>query len=677
MSLLKKLEEKLHKMPEEEISDEQALGAEASKEEQKAPEEEESVSVESEQELKKNNEEILNQVQDDNGSLPETEIGGKKKWEEIPESSTSKFKDWIAGSKKTLGIIAIVLLSFVFVMAVIVYVFRDSYFVRTYIFQEVFREKDVSIEIIAPKMITGGEEVEYMIKYYNTTKVDLEKITLSLIRPEDFKLTSQFDSGADVLVWDIGELKSRSEGRLEIKGIINAPKNAVRNLGVELKYKPINLGSFFTSKEDKEIMIEKTAVNLTLTVPPEVVIGRQIEYTIDCLNDGDASVSDLEVRVEYPEGFTFLSADPITFKEDDIWKINTLSKAEVYQISVKGVLNGKELEIMPLRVLIGRESAGEFEVFKEELLSSTLISSPLVLTQTVNNAEIYNANPGEILKFKIEYKNNTSLSINNIILKSIIDDKNGVLDLTTLQIGSGGKYDDNSKTITWQVSDTPSLAYLDTGAKGEVSFSAQVKSYLPINNFNDKNFVVLNNVLMTGANIPISIGTVEGSLAVKVNSKLILQGSGFYNDSIIMNSGPFPPKVGETTTYVVHWSLRNLANELVNVVIEGTLPGDVRWTGNTACKLGKLEYNEGTRKIKWNASILNIGTGLILPVEECVFQVEITPAPHQVGDEIILLKNIAASAKDSFTNVNLSGNIDNITTRNIQDAGDGQGVVTQ
>lgn len=666
MNLLNKLEEKLHQLDE----DKEQENKKAIKQENKEEKREEVFAQE--EIVKPVSSESFNEVKEEpQVETPKEEVP-QKQWAEVKTPVSSKIANWWQEKKRGFAMAGIILISFMFVIAVVVFVFRDSYFVRTYVFQEVFRQKDVSIDIVAQKKIISGQEVEYLVKFSNTTKVDLENVSLSLIRPDDFKLTSEYDKGADVITWNVGDIAAKSEGRVEFKGIMNAPKGAIRNLDFELKYKPSNLGPFFTSSENVEVMIENTSINLTLNVPSEVVVGRQVEYTIDCLNDGDSAIDDLELRVEYPEGFSFFSSEPSTFKDDNVWEINTLSKAEVFQISIKGILNGKESEVKPLRVLIGREKGAEFEIFKEELKSSTLIYSPLILAQTVNSKGTYNANPGEALYFNLQYRNDTSLSINNIRISSVLEDKNNVLDFSTLKINDGGKYDSSSKTITWQVSDNSNLAILNTGESGEVSFSINVKGYLPITGYNSKNFSVLNKAVLSGANMPISIGAVESSLAVKINSKLILQMAGYHNDSKLVNTGPLPPTVGETTSYAIHWNLLNLANELNDVVIEGTLPGDVQWTGETSCKSGVLEYNVNTRKVSWKISTLGIGLGMLMPSEECVFQVSITPELYQRGSEMVLLKNVNASAKDSFTGVGLNSSLSDMTIRTIQDSGEGK-----
>ncbi len=653
MSLLNKLEEKLNKLD----------GDKGELAEREQPEQEEKVRVTVQ------SEEVEQQPM---AEIPKTEELMQKQWKEVKEPISKKISNWWDEKKRVFAIAGSIFIVCVLIVSVVIYIFRDSYFIRTYVFQEVFREKDVSLAIVAQKKIIGGQEVDYVVKFSNMTKVDLENVTLSLMRPEDFNLTSEYDKGVDVITWNIGKVAAKSDGRVEFKGIINAPKGASRSLDFELKYQPANLGSPFTTTAKTEVIIENTSLNLTLNVSNEVVVGQQIQYTIDCLNDGDSAVEGLELRVEYPEGFSFVNSDPKASKDDDVWQIGTLSKLQVFQISIEGVLNGKETDVKPLRVMIGREAGTEFEIFKEELKSSTLIYSPLVLSQKVNSKEVYNANPGETLNFAIQYRNDTSLSINNLKIYSALEDINNVLDFASLKINNGGKYDSSSQMITWQVSDNSNLAILNTGDSGEVSFSINVKNYLPITSFNSKNYSILSRVLLEGANMPISIGAVENSLVIKINSKLILQAAGFYNDSKLVNYGPPTPTVGETTAYAIHWNLLNLANELNDVVVEGTLPGDVQWTGATSCKSGTLEYNVNTRKVSWKISNLSTGIGMVLPPEECIFQIKITPELYQKGTEMVLLKNISGSAKDSFTGVNLNNPLVDITTRTLQDVVDGK-----
>jgi hypothetical protein len=158
------------------------------------------------------------------------------------------------------------------------------------------------------------------------------------------------------------------------------------------------------------------------------------------------------------------------------------------------------------------------------------------------------------------------------------------------------------------------------------------------------------------------------AMNMKLDSKLLLSVKGYYKDPNITNSGPIPPKVGQDTTYTIHWIVGDVSNDISNATVEAVLPTGVTMTGTVYPENTNITYNERNNSIVWEIGNMSAGTGTLSGSQEASFQIKVTPAPSQAGDMMSLLKPSVFKAKDLFTGEDLSANVDGKTTQLSEDS---------
>jgi len=121
----------------------------------------------------------------------------------------------------------------------------------------------------------------------------------------------------------------------------------------------------------------------------------------------------------------------------------------------------------------------------------------------------------------------------------------------------------------------------------------------------------------------------------------------------LSNSGPIPPKVGETTSYTIYWQVTNASNDAEDIRVEAVLPAHVTWLNKYKPASANLKYDTLNRKITWEIGRLPAGTGVITPVNYIAFQIGLTPSAPQINQVVELIKSSVIKGKDSFTNTNL------------------------
>ena len=159
-------------------------------------------------------------------------------------------------------------------------------------------------------------------------------------------------------------------------------------------------------------------------------------------------------------------------------------------------------------------------------------------------------------------------------------------------------------------------------------------------------------------NVPLALSGIQlagqNQFTVKVNSKLALNMKGYYNDRLLPNSGPLPPRVGQKTTYTIYWQILNSSNDLSNVKVEAYLPSYVRWEGNIFPKDENIKYDASSGKVIWQIGKLASGAGFLSPVRQAAFQVGFTPSLGQVGNLAVIMQAPKAAGDDNFTGAQLT-----------------------
>jgi hypothetical protein len=200
----------------------------------------------------------------------------------------------------------------------------------------------------------------------------------------------------------------------------------------------------------------------------------------------------------------------------------------------------------------------------------------------------------------------------------------------------------------------------------------RIKEVIPVSTGNDKNFVISSIVKVDSPDIPTPISMnkiISGNkIDVRLNSKLFLGVKGYHTDPNIVNSGPVPPKVGEETTYAIHWIASNINNDVNEAKVEAILPTWAQATGVVYPEGANVTYNERNNSVVWEVGNMGAGTGVLSSPKEVAFQIKIKPSPDQARSLIEILKPSVFSAKDAFTGENISATAEGKTTQLSEDS---------
>ena len=518
-----------------------------------------------------------------------------------------------------------------------------------------FSKSKVELGIEISEDIASGEEVTVIVKYNNKNRVNLNDANLIIDYP-----TGTFSLDGEEIFQEqksLGTIFRKSEGREEFKIRFIGDKEDIKNLTAKLNYQPQNINSRFENEASLRAEINEVLIKINIEGAEKIISGQGISYLVEYENKTEDDLSDLEIRLTYSDDFEFEDAEPNPEDEtDNIWHVDSLKSGEKKEIELRGTMVGNEGESKVLEVLIGKKKNGTFLQYSKSEFITKISPSPLLLMLKIKGIEDEcNIDPSKRLDYKLEFRNNTDVALEELILKAYLSDD--VFDFRTISLGEVGSFDSRENVITWSGGEIPKLDILEPNDSGEVSFSVQLKESMPVFNLSDKNFrATLRGELETltvPAELSVSELRVENKITCKINSQLELSSKIYYyepNQGII-NIGPVPPEVDKLTTYTVHWQITNSSNDLQGVKVSKVLPQGINWSDyyiNTVSGT-ELFYNERTKEIVWDVGSVPAGTGISRPLYELIFQIGLRPSVNQIDQMPTLLNECSVEGKDIFT----------------------------
>lgn len=514
-----------------------------------------------------------------------------------------------------------------------------------------FHQEKIQLNLVGPSDSSSAELVTFTFEYNNDNWASLENTVVVFEYPDTFHPESApgLVINTSRAEYPIGTIASRGKGTATLSGKFSSYRGDRIVIGAVFRYSPSSLSGAFEKRVQKEVRIASSPLSLEVSAPIESADGQAIEYEIRYVNNGSTDFSNLRVKLDYPDGFVFSDSDPRPVEENNFFLVGTLAPREEGKIVVRGTLSGERDQQKALHGSIGvPQGDGTFAVYSEHERRTRVVASPFSIIQKMNNAVRDVAlEPGDRIAYEIVYKNEGNVGVRDAILTVELDSP--YLDYTTLQFASvRGAYNQAKKIISWKASDFPSLARVEPGQGGTVTFSIGTYSNLR-DRFPGTSQLLLRSVAkIDSPDIPVLTGSTKivasSEVTAKFNTSVSASLTGLYQDVVFQNTGPQPMIVGQETTYTIHYALSNTFNTVANGRVSILLPTGIRHTGKRSPESERITFNERTNEFVWDVGDIAPGT-----TREIVLQVAVVPEPVSVGGDVTLVSRALFTGKDSFT----------------------------
>ncbi|PJE64761.1 MAG: hypothetical protein COU90_00630 [Candidatus Ryanbacteria bacterium CG10_big_fil_rev_8_21_14_0_10_43_42] len=526
---------------------------------------------------------------------------------------------------------------------------------------------NIELTILSPETIAAGEHVTFEVRYANRNEVALESVELIFEYPDGARpvFGEAPRRGRFRERIPIGRLLPGGEGEERFEAFVFGDEGVSVKADATLEYRPENTSARFGKDTSALVMVNKSPIGITISVPEEINNGQEVELTIDYVSTGESAFEDVSLEIRYPDNFSMISAVPAPGIDNSIWHIGALEPDAEGTITVRGILTGNPLDSHFFEAQIG--------IFDEETkawntyarashnvhIREALLSVDL-LVGGENNVKI---TPGGIIVFSVPWRNNLPVSVQNALIEVILEGEQFNYGNVSVE---GGSYDGVNKRVLVNASTDPRLEFLDPGESGSFTFSVGTVENPSVQSIRDKNFTVSARARIYSNFVPEGYEGVDitgtDSLSASFITRVDFVSKGLHRSGVIPNGGPMPPRVGEETTYTITWSLTNVSNDVENGVVESSLPAYVRWKNVVNPANEKITYNSNTGRIMWDVGFLVAGTGFTRPAREVSFQVGLVPNQNHVGSQPALITEARFEGHDIFTDTPIAENRGEVST---------------
>ena len=610
--------------------------------------------------------EVESQKRDSFKAGEESLIATKHEW----ERERGKASGLSGRAKKILAGLFFLFLAAIFLSAGAYYYYTE---------QSGFNKNDAIVNIIGSDRLVAGEEVSFEVMFKNNSKSILRDAEVVLEWPEYSVLSGEGQGSALITRSELGMIVPFQEKSVSFKGRIYGAVGDETKIKAVFRYIPENFNSPFEGSKEFDVTVVASPLALNINVPPKIAADKEVDIKLEYQNQSEANFPNSRIKIAYPSGFKFISADPAPMSDNNIWDLGSIDGRGSGVISIKGSFAGAQGEVKSLRAEIGSLQNEEKFISYASIESAVAIaSSALMVFQTANGSRDFAANPGTVLKYNIKYKNTSDFQIPNGVILVQIDP--ALIDIKSLNI-SWGSFDGRTSSIIWNEVGVTDLAILDPKEEGEVSFSVKLNSVFLPKSFSDKNLKVVSIAKITSSSAPeglkgLPIGN-EDTLEVKINTQFSFTERAYFSGGLIENSGPLPPRVGEKTTYTVFWQLTNTTNDVEGVEVTAVVPPNIEWTGVIYPQDAEISYDKNSGVIKWNAGKVIAGTGILVPAKRVDFQLAFTPGLYHVGQMFNLMSGASLKGKDGFTGMDIQKEVPLVNSDLLGTLTKDQAMVTQ
>lgn len=512
----------------------------------------------------------------------------------------------------------------------------------------------IDISVTGPVSIAAGDTLPLSIDIKNRNAATLEVVDLILEYPDGTRSVHDVTNELTDYRVGLGNINPGVTVSTTTEAILFGEEGSTRDVYITIEYRIAGSGAIFVKESVFTVSIGTAPLSMTVDGPKSVNSGDEVEMLVRVRSNSSFPLENVVVRGEYPFGFTFTEADPEASYSDTLWVLGDIEPEGTREILVKGVLEGQDNEERIFHFDLGIASQQDTTTLGTSFVKAqheVEIERPFInLTMTLNGSEAESvvAQPGTIVRGKVEWRNNLRDKLGEGVLTVKLD--GSAFDESSVFV-VGGFYNSSNNTITWDQQSVDDLEFINPGSRGEVNFSFNLKPSSQLGGMSTNPEVPVTARLTA---IPVGEDDTEKTIRSEVRHRVMLASSvGIdtlvtYATGPIDNEGPLPPVVEEETTYTITWTVSSSVNELSGGTVRAVLPPYVSWKNEVRPSTENVTYTASSREVLWTVGDVLAGAGYNKAPRKVSFQVGMTPSAPQVGSAPELIGDSIFSALDEF-----------------------------
>jgi hypothetical protein len=508
--------------------------------------------------------------------------------------------------------------------------------------------KNISIDLNAPFAIAAGENLSMQISVGNQNTVPVESAVLIINYPSGTKSVGEQSRDLFEDRIPVDSIAAGEALNIPVNVILFGEENEEKEIKASIEYRVAGSnGTFYKEANPLKVKINSSPIVVRVEAVDKVSSGQEMEVKLRVQSNAATTQKNILLSASYPNSFTFVSSDPSPSFGQNSWLISEIAPESSSVITIKGRVSGVANEEAEIQLSAGSpRSDNQFIMGSVMTKAKTgyIIEYPFIDVEVSVNSDIdglANIDPGVESEVIVKVKNTLAETVFDMRVE--LSPKGNLIRDNQLSIPAGF-YDSNSKTISYEVAGTPSLAEVKPGETREFTFIVK-----PDINQGAGSFDISTKVFARRVSESNAAEEVIGSdlSQVKYSSTIELGAQVGHSDGIFADEGPVPPVADRATTYTLTFVARAGVNDISSAVMTTTLPQYVSWLDKYD-GVGSVEYNPVAKQLKWNIGNVQAGASKQLQV-----QVSLLPSVTQVGKTLTIVGAQELRATDSFTEVEL------------------------
>jgi hypothetical protein len=535
---------------------------------------------------------------------------------------------------------------------------------------------NLDIQVSGPQTIASGKELNLQIELINKNTVPIRNTVLELEYPEGARSAQDASFGLPTSREQIGTIETQERVRSAAQVILFGQEQTEQLITARVTHGIDDSNATFSCEVPYRVLISTAPVTLTVEGLEEISSGQELELTVHIRSNSEEVVPELRLVVDYPFGFEFLSASPEPSDEEveNVWEIGDLAPGTELELILRGIVRGQGTEGRQMSFEIGARNPADAEGLDTILQAAKhpiLISRPFLAL----DVELNDSSAPEVVS-ELGERNNGVLTWRNTLPYAIYDVEidavfnSSMLDTSNV-LAPQGYFRSIDKTITWTPQTHPDLRTVEAGEDGELYFTFATRDYQPGTSATDPSMSIAFNVRARRVSDDVEVQQTlqaQAGRVVRFNSNIELFPYLLYRTGPFTNSGPYPPRANERTTYTVMWEVSNTTNDVDDAQVTATLPIYVRWLNRITPIDENVSYNPVTREIVWVLGTVPHSTGYEEDTRTLSFQVEFLPSETQVKEEPHIVLDHYLQGVDRYTGSVLQRDMRSLSSRLYEDA---------
>lgn len=528
---------------------------------------------------------------------------------------------------------------------------------------------DVSINVVGPISVGGGEKLALDVLIQNNNAVPIELVDLVVDYPEGTKSASDLVTDLKRERESVGSINSGALVRKTISSALFGAENTTKQINISVEYRVQGASAIFTKQKQFDIVLNASPIRMSVTGLKEISSGQDLELELKVAANSNKKLEKVAVTAEYPFGFSYKTSDVAPTAGNNFWVFDALNPGEEKTIKIKGSIQGQNSENRYFKFKSGLLNSGTTDqigiIFNTAIHELAIQKSFVDLAIKINDAEGENffSKSGETVVGVLTFSNNTNDVIRNLNIELYLD--SSVINENTVS-AADGFYLSSENKIVWNSETAENFSEISPRDSFNLQF--RFKTFdLKTGGSSVTNPTIRLRAGVTGRrnsenNVEEKIETIAAA-NIKLVSDAQIAVYTARDEEAFTNFGPIPPRAETETNYVVVFEVKNNVSNLKDAKIETMLPSYVNFNKEFYPKSANVSFDSVTRKLVWIIGDVTFGEGYSKPARKLLLNLGLKPSISQIGTAPSLTTKTVFTATDTFAGTGITNNLPNATTR--------------